>query len=97
MTRGKEAVAGAGFVGEDGLGNFYVWVQVEKPPVRPENVRLGVLKLSREGKLLGSLFVPESDYFAMYSPKFFDVGRDGSIYQVIPAEEFLKVRVWALR
>ncbi len=26
----------------------------------------------------------------------FDVGRDGSIYQVIPAKEFLKVRVWAL-
>ncbi|NPV30472.1 MAG: hypothetical protein HPY58_12655 [Firmicutes bacterium] len=58
---------------------------------------MGVLRFSREGKLLDSLFVPESDYFAMYDPKFFGVGRDGSIYQVIPAEESLKVRVWALR
>lgn len=97
VAEGEEAIASAGFIGEDGSENAYVWVQVEKPPVRPENVRLGVLRFSREGKLLGSLFVPEGDYFATYGLKFFDVGRDGSIYQVIPAEVFLKVRVWALR
>lgn len=80
-----------------------MWVQVQKPPVfrleksrPPEDVRLGVLKFSEKGKPLDVLFVSDDDYFA-YIPKFFDVGRDGSIYQVIPAEEFLKVRVWALR
>lgn len=93
---GEEAIASAGFIGEDESGNAYVWVQVEKPPERPENVRLGALRFSKEGKLLNSLFVSKDDYYAMYGPEFFDVGWDGSIYQVIPAEKFLKVRVWAL-
>jgi hypothetical protein len=41
---------------------------------------MGVLRFSREGKLLDSLFVPESDYFAMYDPKFLAlVGTGASI------------------
>lgn len=101
VAEGEREIASAGFVGENGSGNAYAWVQVQKPPVfrleksqAPEDVRLGVLKFSEKGELLDVLFVPEDDYFAMYVPKFFDVGRDGSIYQLIPAEEFLKVRVW---
>jgi len=103
VAGGEEAIASAGLIGEDRSGNAYVWVQVEKPPLRPESpgppkdVRLGVLKFSEKGKLLDILFVPEDDYFAMYIPKFFDVGQDGTIYQVIPAEKRLKVRIWALR
>ncbi|MGB9792768.1 MAG: hypothetical protein ACPLTR_09365 [Thermacetogeniaceae bacterium] len=54
------------------------------------------MKFSENGDLLNVLFVPECDYYAMWFPKFFDVFLDGAIYQVIPAEKFLKVRVWVL-
>lgn len=97
VTEGEEAIVSAGFIGEDGSGNAYVWVQVEKPPLRPESVRLGVLRFSEEGKLLTALFVPENDYFAMHALKFFDVDGEGNLYQVIPAEKHLKVHVWALK
>lgn len=62
VAEGEKALASAGLIGEDGFGNAYVWVQVEKPPLRPENpgppedTRLGVLKFSEKGELLDVLF-----------------------------------------
>lgn len=87
----ERTIASAGFVGEDGLGN--VWVQVEEAlPVK--GVELGVVRFSKEGH--DFLFFPENDYY-WYASRLLNIGWDGAVYQVIPAEKFLKVRVWALR
>ncbi len=88
----EKTIAGAEFVGEDGLGN--VWVQVEEA-LPGKGVRLGVVRFSKEGNLLDFLFFPENDY-CWRSPRLLNIGWDGAVYQVIPAEKFLKVRVWAL-
>lgn len=101
MERGLVAgtgrsIASAGFIGEDGLGNAYWWVQVEATPAQAGDIELEAVKFSGEGELLSVLPLPDRDYSAMYSPKFVDVDNKGNLYQVVPGEKNLKVRIWTL-
>ncbi|HHV78523.1 MAG TPA: hypothetical protein GXX40_02720 [Firmicutes bacterium] len=78
----ERTIAGAGLVGEDGLENVCVRVEEALPG---RSVRLGVVKFSEEGKLLGSLFFSDGDcHYSVWTSRLLNVGRDGSIYQVIP-------------
>lgn len=95
----EETIFSAGFIGEDGFGNTYAWVQtgemLQENPKSKESLKLSVLQFSKDGDLLNVLFVPEEVRYTTWIPKFFDVFLDGTIYQVIPGKEFLKVCVWA--
>lgn len=88
------------FFGEDRYGNLYGWAQVEDVPAWAKsagsNVKLKVLRFSKEGRLLDSLLIPQDDYFAMCHSKSFTVDEEGNIYQVLPAEDRLEVNIWSL-
>ena len=80
-----KGLASIQFLGEDQEGNIYI--QIEKTPASGIGVELEVHKFDLKGNYLTIVSIPNDAYGFFWSNKLLLLGKDGSIWQVLPADD----------
>lgn len=86
----RQGLASIYFLGEDTDGNIYLQIEYI---VSETEVGLEVIKLSKEGKKISTLQIPENNYYVWTSRLLF-VDTFGKLYQVLPKSNCLKINIW---
>jgi len=79
------------FLGDDGNGNIYL--QVEKSKDEGRGVDLGVLKLDRDGNVVGSVEnIP--NVYTNWTARLLQINGKGDVYQMLPGDKGVDLNMW---
>lgn len=93
LTLKKQGLCSIVFLGEDLHKNIYVQIEYK---ISETKIGLEVYKLNKEGKKIAVIGIPENDYWIWTSRLLF-VDENGAIYQVLPGQRNVKIKVWEPR